>query len=99
MRRFVNRGSASHQQRTARRSSPTIHSKALMGGPRADGHDGQDRVATFSIPANGGGADRHAPRRRGFSGLYFRLFRHLQGVVDLNSKIPHGAFQSMARGP
>jgi hypothetical protein len=46
MRSFVNRGSASHQQRTARRSSPTTHSKALTGGPIADG---QDRVREASV--------------------------------------------------
>jgi hypothetical protein len=28
-----------------------------------------------------------------FSGLYLRLFRHFQSVVNLNSKVPHCTFQ------
>jgi len=33
------------------------------------------------------------PARRLFRALNFGLFRHLQGAVDLDTQVPHGAFQ------
>jgi hypothetical protein len=53
MRSFVNRGSASHQQRTARRSSPTTHSKALMGGEQGRrAPSGAARTLLFVVAKN-----------------------------------------------
>ena len=63
-----------------------------MRDPETVARERQLGVKTRLIADKGGGADGDAPGRR-VSGLYLRLFRHFQGVVDLDAQVPDGTFQ------
>jgi hypothetical protein len=54
------------------------------------GHPRQATTGRYQLRAAALSVQDHAAA---FSGLYLRLFRHFQSVVNLNSKVPHCTFQ------